>query len=116
MENSGSTVSAPGAAFQGEHRVDLKVGEALVLESALVSNHPPLPRTLEAFRNHFENENDREGPFSTLGGLSANILDDADDLMALRTPLDEDRLTKLLRYYLPVLFVVRLAQVLILIL
>ena len=81
-----------------------------MLESALLSNHRPLPRTLEAFRNHFENENDRQGPYSTLGGLSARILDDTDDLMALKPPLDEDRLTKLLRYYLPILFVVRSAQ------
>lgn len=77
-----------------------------MLESAVLTFKKPQARTLEAFRNVFNNV-DRSGDgYPTLGGLSAHILDDADDLVALRVRDGEDRLTSFLRYSFPLLFVV----------
>ena len=72
------------------------VGEALILESTLLSLKSPQTRTLEAFRNVFHNVNSSGGGYPTLGGHSARILDDANDLVALRTRQEEDRLTSFL--------------------
>ena len=83
-------------------------GEAIVLESALISLKPPASRILEAYRNVFHNVASSGGGYPTLGGRSSEILDNVDDLMSLHKPLEEDRLTKWLRYYLPILFVVSL--------
>lgn len=82
-------------------------GEALVLESTILSLKSPQSRTLEAFRNVFHNiDQYGHNEFPTLGGWSANVLDDANDLVALRTRDKEDRLTSLLRYCFPIFFVV----------
>ncbi|MCJ1460132.1 hypothetical protein MMC28_010511 [Mycoblastus sanguinarius] len=54
--------------------------EALILESTLLSLKSPQTRTLEAFRNVFHNVNSSGGGYPTLGGHSARILDDANDL------------------------------------
>ncbi|MCJ1236228.1 hypothetical protein MMC14_004206 [Varicellaria rhodocarpa] len=81
--------------------------EAIVLESALISLKPPASRILEAYRNVFHNVASSGGGYPTLGGRSSEILDNVDDLMSLHKPLEEDRLTKWLRYYLPILFVHR---------
>ncbi|KAH0541718.1 hypothetical protein FGG08_003810 [Glutinoglossum americanum] len=76
--------------------------EAILLESTLLSLPPPSARTLEAFRSHFHNVD--RGDFPTLGGRSAHILDDSDDLIALRTPMGQDRMTKLVREHLGIFF------------
>ena len=87
--------------------MSFNLGEAILLESALISFKSPTPRILEAFRNVFHNKSDdKKEPYPTLGGQDAGILDDANDLMALRIPPGEDRLTTFLRDYLPFLFVV----------
>ena len=75
-----------------------------MLESTLISLKPPQARILEAFRKTFHNVGDSRETFPTLGGRSAEILDEVDDLMALRSPLEEDRLTQFLRCYFPMLF------------
>ena len=71
-----------------------------------MSLKPPPSRVLEAFKHVFHNTNDAGETFPTLGGRSARILDDEDDLMALRSPPEEDRMTRFLRNYFPLLFVV----------
>jgi hypothetical protein len=43
-------------------------------------------------------------PCPTLGGRSASLYDDREDLVALRRPAEEDRLTIVLRKYFPFLF------------
>lgn len=82
--------------------------ENLVLQSALLSLKRPQTRTLEAFRNVFHNVDDSRSAYPTLGGRSATIFDNPDDLMALRTRDEEDRLTRFIRYSFPLLFVVDL--------
>lgn len=77
-----------------------------MLESTLLSVRQPSRRTLTAFRNVFNNSGNPRGGFSALGGHSAKVLDDSGDLMALRTRIDEDRLTSFLRHCAPILFVV----------
>jgi lysylphosphatidylglycerol synthetase-like protein (DUF2156 family) len=42
--------------------------------------------------------------YPSLGGRSASIYDDREDLVALRRPAEEDRLTIVLRKHLPFLF------------
>jgi hypothetical protein len=82
------------------------LGEAVLLESALLSLKPPPSRTLTAFRNVFHNVGGKFPEFPMLDGRSAEILDNTDDLMALHPRTDEDRLTQFMRNYLPILFVV----------
>ncbi|KAH7088777.1 hypothetical protein FB567DRAFT_619589 [Paraphoma chrysanthemicola] len=69
--------------------------EALIYESQLASLPPPTKRTLEAFRYHFFNQ-DSGSPFPTLGGSSATLFEDQDDLVALREE-DRDRLTAVIQ-------------------
>jgi hypothetical protein len=74
-----------------------------VLESTLLSMRRPSKRTFEAFYNVFHNVDGAGEPFPTLGGPSAKVLDDRDDLMALHRPA-EDRLTLVIRQHFPWLF------------
>ena len=77
-----------------------------MLDSALLTLKKPQTRTLTAFRNIFNNLDESGYGYPTLGGRSANILNDVNDLVALRTRDEEDRLTSFLRYSFPLLFVV----------
>ena len=77
-----------------------------MLESALLSLKKPQTRTLEASRNVFNNVDESGYGYPTLGGRSAGILNDANDLVSLRTGDEEDRLTSFLRRSFPFLFVV----------
>ena len=83
-------------------------GEAVLLETTLLSLKRPSPRTLEAYRHVFNNVSPGKSSYPTLGGSSSGILDDRNDLMALRVPQEDDRLTQLLRHFCPVFFTVRL--------
>ncbi len=77
----------------------------MILESILLSLKPPEPRTLEAFRNVFHNVGLQCASYPTLGGHSATIYDEANDLVALKGSCDEDRLTHFLRKHFPILFI-----------
>jgi len=81
--------------------------KAILLESMLSSFEAPSVQVLRAYRNVFHNVDHPNGGFPTLGGRSAHILDDADDLMSLVAPPEDDRLTKFLRRYFRVLFLTR---------
>lgn len=83
---------------------DPRIGEAVILESTLLSMRRPSKRTFEAFYNVFHNVDSPGEPFPTLGGPSAKVLDDRDDLMALHRPAEEDRLTMVIRQHFPWLF------------
>ncbi|KAI4626296.1 uncharacterized protein J4E87_004797 [Alternaria ethzedia] len=79
--------------------------EALLLESTLVALPRPSKQVLKAFKTVFDNEGDgKEEPFPTLGGHSAGIYDDIDDLVALRIQDDQDRLTTFAQEHLAFLF------------
>ena len=54
-------------------------GEAILLESTLMSLKPPPSRVLEAFNHVFHKTNNAGETFPALGGRSARILDDEDD-------------------------------------
>jgi hypothetical protein len=79
------------------------LGEAILLESTLLSLDPPSKRVLTTFRNVFRNADTKGDSFPTLGGKSAAILDDKEDL---KRQAEEDRLTAFLRYYFSVFLVV----------
>lgn len=81
----------------------------MFFEHAALALKRPSPRTLEAFRNVFNNVKPSKDPYPTLGGYGAGVLDDSHDLVSLCQSLDEDRLTRFIRHYLAFIFVVRLA-------
>ena len=81
-----------------------------MLESNILQLKKPQIRTLEAFRNVFNNVDEFGGGYPTLGGRSAEILNDPNDLVALQSRDEEDRLTSFLRYSFPLLFVVSLSS------
>jgi hypothetical protein len=86
-------------------------GEAVILEREIISVDKPSRRTLEAFRNVFNNVgNGEKKPIPALGGRSQTILEDEDDLMSLQITSDDDRLTRFLQRYCPVFFVVRISS------
>jgi len=79
--------------------------KALLFESTLASLPPPSKRVLRAFRTEFFNEgSDGSKGFPTLGGHSADLWDDIDDLVALRVQEDQDRLTRFAQDHLGCLF------------
>jgi len=84
-------------------------GAAILLESTLLLIEPPSSRTLEAFLNVFHNTSSGD-PYATLGGHSERVYDEKKDLMSLHRSREEDRLTSLIRYTCPWLFVVSETQ------
>lgn len=79
--------------------------EALALETQLASLPPPSKKVLQAFRTEYYHEiPDKTKSFPTLGGRSAGLYDDADDLVALRVPENQDRLTAFVQDNLGFLF------------
>jgi hypothetical protein len=79
--------------------------EAMFFESTLASLPRPSKNVFSAFRMEFNNEGKGKGePFPTLGGHSAGLYDDIDDLVALRVQDDQDRLTTFAQEHLAFLF------------
>jgi hypothetical protein len=83
------------------------IGEALVMESTMLSLRRPAKQTFDAFLDEFNNQGNSKGPYPTLGGRSASLYDEREDLIALRRPAEEDRLTIVLRRYFPFLFMTK---------
>lgn len=79
----------------------------MVLESTMLSLQRPSKQAYTALYNTFWNKYDKSTSFPTLEGNSANILEDKNDLMALRKLEQEDRLTKILRSHFSILFSAR---------
>lgn len=82
----------------------------MLFEQAALALKRPSPRTLDAFRNVFNNVHPSRDPYPTLGGHGARFIDDTSDLVSLCQPSDEDRLTSFIRHYLAFILVVRLAS------
>jgi hypothetical protein len=79
--------------------------EALLFESTLATLPRPSKSILRAFQTEFYNHSDKKSdPFPTLGGHSAELYDDIDDLVALRVRDDQDRLTRFAQEHLAFLF------------
>ncbi|EKJ71801.1 hypothetical protein FPSE_08069 [Fusarium pseudograminearum CS3096] len=69
-------------------------GEALMFESTLATIPPPDRKTLKAFRtNFFHGRPGETGAFPMLGGHSASLYDESDDLLVLHSREPPDRLT-----------------------
>ena len=79
---------------------------ALLLHSKLLRLKAPATNTLKAFRQQFGQDAGKP----MLRGHSSRILDDEDDLVALRVPTHQDRLTMAVQQYCPWLFVVSASQ------
>jgi hypothetical protein len=86
--------------------------EALLFESTLATLPSPTKGVLRAFQKEYYNEGEKDcEPFPTLGGSSAGIYDDIDDLVALQVQDDQDRLTSFAQEHLAFLFPVSAAYV-----
>lgn len=83
-----------------------KYHEALLVHSEVLRLSRPADNTLKAFKQWFEPKPTR----ARLRGHSRHILDDASDLVALRVPAEQDRLTKIVQIYFPWLFIVGLLK------
>ncbi|KAF2117279.1 hypothetical protein BDV96DRAFT_23373 [Lophiotrema nucula] len=72
--------------------------EAILLDTTLLSLQPPSDRVWDALRHKFHNisPGDLKG-WPTLGGASIAILEDQDDLVSLKPPAEQDRLTSFVR-------------------
>jgi hypothetical protein len=66
----------------------------------------PSRRTLEAARNIFHNVAKPGKAIPALASRNGAIFDDEYDLLSLKTVAEEDRLTRFIQTYLPVLFMV----------
>ena len=81
------------------------LGEALLFESSIASLPKPTARTVEAFRYEFhQGDVTSVDRYALLGGHSASIFNDKDDLIALRSVPHEDRLTVFVQDHLGILF------------
>jgi len=79
--------------------------EALLFESTLATLPRPPKGVIRAFQIEYYNQSDgKREPFPILGGHSAGIYDDIDDLIALRVQDDQDRLTTFAQEHLAFLF------------
>lgn len=79
--------------------------EALFLGTTLASQPRPSKRVLRGFRTEFYNEwPDKSKSFPSLGGRSAGLYDDVDDLVALKAQENQDRLTTFAQEHLGFLF------------
>ncbi|KAL2841268.1 hypothetical protein BJY01DRAFT_236438 [Aspergillus pseudoustus] len=73
--------------------------EALVLQSSISNLRRPRNRVFAAFQEWFSGGSQGKAPI--LNGRAATLLDDRQDLVALRTPADEDVLSKFLQDHWP---------------
>jgi hypothetical protein len=79
--------------------------EALLFESTLAALPPPSKGTMRAFRQVYYNQAGGKGePFPTLGGNSAGLYDDTDDLVALKVQETADRLSNFAHEWLGFMF------------
>jgi hypothetical protein len=79
--------------------------EALLFESTLAALPPPSKGTMRAFRQVYYNQVGGKGePFPTLGGNSAGLYDDTDDLVALKVQETADRLSNFAHEWLGFMF------------
>lgn len=89
------------------------IDEALALHKTLFNGTPPSNSTIKALRNWFFNNDVEKRGYSgvpQLRGLSQYTYDDPADLVALRVPAEQDRLSRFIQRYFGVLFLVRRAR------
>lgn len=85
-------------------------GEALVLESTILSMRRPSMQAHGAFNRQFWNERHGQRSFPALEGYGETLYEDRAQLVALKRADNEDRLTHILRRFCPMLFRVRTAS------
>lgn len=79
--------------------------KALVLQSQVAKLDRPSSRVIETFRIWFDGGKQKNGgpkPDPVLGGQAKHFLDDEQDLAALKTPADDDFLSRFLQDHWPV--------------
>ncbi|KAK4230345.1 hypothetical protein QBC38DRAFT_507459 [Podospora fimiseda] len=84
--------------------------ETLLLGSAILSLRPPTKQAHEAFHNCFMNRDCSATGFPSLAGASETLYDNREDLVALKRPAEEDRLTGFLRKRIGFLFKVEIRR------
>jgi hypothetical protein len=84
--------------------MSIRVDEALILQAQVANLGRPSNRALRYFRRWFHGESrdlKRRKPFAIIDGEATRMLNDEEDLAALRVPEEDDRLSHLLRDHLP---------------
>jgi len=82
-----------------------RLDKALVLQSQVAKLDRPSSRVIETFRIWFDGgkqENGGRKPDPVLGGQAKHVLDNEQDLAALKTPADDDFLSRFLQDHWPV--------------
>lgn len=78
----------------------VETDEALALHQTLLNSRPPAKTTVDGIRDWFLGiNNGQTHPEAQLWGSSATLFDDPSDLVALRVPLDQDRLSDFILNY-----------------
>ena len=86
-------------------------GKALLSESQMAQLGPPPIRTFDAVHHASTRFNKAANHRDLIfGGHSATLYERNDDLVLLKQPAHEDRVTTFVQQYLPVLFLVRTTQ------
>jgi len=79
--------------------------EALAVHQTLLNSKPPAPITVKAMRNWFlDTTSNKVKPRPQLWGSSMKKYDDIHDLVALRVPADQDRLSEFILNYFSYFF------------
>jgi hypothetical protein len=101
-------VSLTGFTLKRKKHLNVSSGEALLFESTLAVIKPPPKRTFDAIYHASTRFNETENRRDTIfSGCSAELYSTDDDLVLLKQPAYEDRLTLFVQRYLPVIFAVR---------
>ena len=75
--------------------------EALIQQAEVAKLSRPSNRALKYFRRWLSGESRKQGSTAVLAGEANKMLEDQDDLAALKVPEDDDRLAQLMRDYWP---------------
>lgn len=71
-----------------------KIDEALAVHQILLNSKPPAATTVKALRDWFLDKNNKVSPTPQLWGSSQTMFNNEYDLVALRVPADQDRLSE----------------------
>lgn len=84
------------------------IDETLVAHQVLLNSEPPAKTTIKAMRDWFRGVNSsKTEPVPQLFDSSKRRFDDASDLVALRVPADQDRLSEFILHHFGAFFKVR---------
>jgi hypothetical protein len=82
----------------------IDIGEAMMYESQLAALPRPSPSILKAFSQKMALKGDNGTTYPLLGGSCSDLLSNEADLVSLKRPEQEDRLTSFVQEHLAFMF------------